>query len=125
MDGVILSGARELKQADLFQRVARAAAGFRDLRIGENDAVALFLRNDFAFLEAAMAAAYVGAYAVPVNWHYTPDEAGYVLRDCNAKALVIHADLLPRIAEAIPVQTRVLVVATPPEIRAAYGIAEP
>jgi long-chain acyl-CoA synthetase len=124
VDGVILSGERQLAQAALFARVARAAAGFRALGIGEDDVVALFLRNDFAFLEAAMAAAHVGAYAVPVNWHYTPDEAGYVLRDCAAKVLVIHADLLPRIAEAIPATTRVFVVATPPEIRAAYGIAE-
>jgi len=124
VDGVILSGARTLPQAELMQRVLKAASGFRALGIGEDDAVALFLRNDFAFLEAAMAASYVGAYAVPVNWHYTPDEAGYVLRDCAAKALVIHADLLPRIAGAVPAGVRVLVAATPPEIRAAYGIAE-
>ena len=122
MDGVILSGDRRLAQAELGARVLRAAGGFRGLGIGPNDAVALMLRNDFAFLEAAMAANHAGAYAVPVNWHYTADEAGYVLRDCGAKALVIHADLLSRVEGALPPGIVLLVVDTPPEIRAAYGL---
>jgi long-chain acyl-CoA synthetase len=123
MDGLIVSGARELRQAELFARVARAASGFDALGIGENSAVAMMLRNDFAFFEAAMAAALVGAYAVPVNWHFTAEEAGYVIADCGAKAVIVHADLLGPIAEAIPAGVAVLVVPTPPEIRAAYGIA--
>jgi long-chain acyl-CoA synthetase len=43
MDGLILSGARELEQSVLFDRAARAASGFVSLGIGENDAVALVL----------------------------------------------------------------------------------
>jgi long-chain acyl-CoA synthetase len=92
------------------------------LRIAENDAVALVLRNDFAFFEAAMGAGLVGAYAVPVNWHFKADEAGYIIRDCAAKAVVVHADLLPQIRDGIPAGVSVFVVPTPPEIRDAYGI---
>src|SRR5690606_16834166 len=40
------------------------------------------------------------------------------------KALVVHADLLPVVADDIPPDTRVLVVRTPPEIAAAYGVPE-
>ncbi|TWS97344.1 AMP-binding protein [Reyranella sp. CPCC 100927] len=123
MDGVIVSGARELKQATLFERAARAASGFAALGIGENGAVALVLRNDFAFFEAAMGAGLVGAYAVPVNWHFKADEAGYIVTDCGAKAVVVHADLLPQIKDGIPADVSVFVVPTPPEIRDAYGIA--
>jgi long-chain acyl-CoA synthetase len=123
MDGLILSGARELPQSTLFERAARSASGFDSLRIAENDAVALVLRNDFAFFEAAMGAALVGAYAVPVNWHFKADEAGYIIRDCGAKAVVVHADLLPQIRDGIPPEACVLVVPTPPEIRDAYGVA--
>jgi long-chain acyl-CoA synthetase len=61
---------------------------------------------------------------VPVNWHSTADEAGYVLRDCDARCVVIHADLLPRIGPAIPEGVVTLVVPTPPEIAAAYRIAD-
>ena len=102
MDGLILSGARTLKQSVMLERAARAASGFASLGIGENGAVALVLRNDFAFFEAAMGAGLIGAYAVPVNWHFKADEAGYIIQDCGAKAVVVHADLLPQIRDGIP-----------------------
>ena len=54
-------------------------AGSRALGIGEDDSVALMLRNDFATFEANMAAGQLGAYAVPINWHFTAEEAGYIL----------------------------------------------
>ena len=123
MSGGIVSGGREISHHELMARVARAAAGLAGLGIGENDAVALLLRNDFSFLEASMAAPAVGAYAVPINWHFTAHEAGYILADCAAKALVVHADLLPGIATAIPDGVHVFVVPTPPEVRAAYALA--
>src|SRR5215470_11397894 len=123
MDGLILSGARQLTQATLFERAARAASAFDSLGVAENDAIALVLRNDFAFFEAAMGAGLVGAYAVPVNWHFKADEAGYIIQDCAAKAVVVHADLLPQIRDGIPPGAAVFVVPTPAEIRDAYGIA--
>jgi acyl-CoA synthetase (AMP-forming)/AMP-acid ligase II len=80
------------------------------------------LRNDFATFEVNMAAGQLGAYAVPINWHLTAEEAGYILADSRAKVLVIHADLLAQIASGIPIDTKVLVVPTPPEIGDAYGV---
>jgi long-chain acyl-CoA synthetase len=118
----IVSGGRELSHAELFERVARAASGFVNLGIGAGSAVALMLRNDFPFFEASLAASSIGAQAVPVNWHFYADEAGYILRDCGAKVLVVHSDLLPKIAKAIPASVQVFVVPTPPEIQMAYGI---
>jgi long-chain acyl-CoA synthetase len=125
MDGVILSGKRELGQKQLLANAARAATGFDALGVRENDAIAFVLRNDFAFFEAAMGAGLIGAYAVPVNWHFTAEEAGYIISDCRAKAVIVHADLLPRIVPGIPPTVPVLVVPTPPEISAAYGIPAP
>lgn len=122
MQGMIVSGTRRLTRAELIDRAARAASGFSALGVAENDAIALMLRNDFAFFEAAFAAAHLGAYAVPVNWHFTTEEAGYILRDCAARALVVHADLLPQVRSAIPDGVSVMVVPTPSEIIDAYGI---
>lgn len=122
MDACILSGARTLALGDLSERAARAATGLASLGVGDNDAVALVLRNDFAFFEATFGAGLLGAYAVPVNWHFTAEEVGYIARDCAAKAVVVHADLLPRIAEGLPENAHVLVVPTPPEIADAYHI---
>src|SRR5271166_2043802 len=122
MQGTIVSGTRRLSRADLIDRAAQVASGLDALGIAENDAVALMLRNDFAFFEAAFATGHLGAYAVPVNWHFTAEEASYILRDCAARALVVHADLLPQVMPAIPDGVAVMVVPTPPEIADAYGI---
>jgi long-chain acyl-CoA synthetase len=119
----IKSDDRHIGRDEVQRNARRAASGFEAIGLTRGDAVAIYLRNDFAFFEASFAAALIGAYAVPVNWHYTPDEARYLLEDSGAKVLVIHADLLRRIANIIPKKISVLVVETPPEIRTAYGIA--
>jgi long-chain acyl-CoA synthetase len=122
--GTIWSGERSLSTEQLMGRAAQVATGFESLGIGKGDTVALYMRNDIAFFEANIGAGMLGAYPVAVNWHYTEDEARYLFEDSEAKALVIHADLLPPIRNAIPKGVRVLVVPTPPEVRAAYGIAD-
>jgi long-chain acyl-CoA synthetase len=121
--GKILSGDREITQAQLLGRIAQAAAGFSTLGIGFEDTVAIMLRNDFPFFEASVAANLLGAHAVPINWHFQAEEAGYILRDSRAKALVIHADLLPQIRAAIPASVHILIVPTPAEIQRAYDIS--
>ena len=117
-----ISGARRIDNAGMQDRAARAASGLKSLGVKAGDVVALFLRNDFAFFEASLAAGLVGAYPTPVNWHGTANEAAYVFRDCGAKAIIIHADLLAGVASALPDGVPVLVVETPPEIVLAYGV---
>jgi long-chain acyl-CoA synthetase len=123
LKGNILSGDRELSQAQLLENVACAAAGLSAMGIGAEATVAIMLRNDFPFFEASMAANAVGAYAVPINWHFQAEEAGYILRDSQAQVLVVHADLFPQIRPGIPEGVQTFVVPTPPEIQAAYRIA--
>jgi long-chain acyl-CoA synthetase len=90
--------------------------------VSPGEVIAMVLRNDFPFLEASVAAGLVGAYVTPVNWHNTAEEAAYVLADCGAKVVVIHADLLRRLQGAMPPGALVLQVETPAAIREAYGI---
>ncbi|WP_439815554.1 acyl-CoA synthetase [Zavarzinia sp. CC-PAN008] len=119
----VRSGNRVIANADLADRAARAGSGFESLGIGAGDVVAIFLRNDFAFLEASVAAGLVGAYVTPVNWHNSADEAAYVFQNSGAKAIVIHADLYRKIQAAVPAGIPVFVVPTPPELAAAYNVA--
>ena len=119
----IISGARVAEIAALQERAARAASGFKSIGIGPGDVVAVYLRNDFPFMEASTAAGLVGAYSTPVNWHNSPDEARYIFENSGAKAIVIHADLLRGIEKAIPKDVPVFVVETPPEIVSAYGLS--
>ncbi len=120
---MIRSGARAEEIAAIGLRAARAASGFKSLGIGAGDVVAVYLRNDFPFFEASVAAGLVGAYSTPVNWHNSPDEARYIFENSGAKAIVIHADLYRGIEKAIPKDVPVFIVPTPPEIMSAYGIS--
>ncbi len=118
----IRSGARYVTLAEVEARAARAASALRAAGIGEDDSVALLMRNDFPFFEATVAAGRLGAYATPINWHFTASEAGYILRDSGAKALVAHSDLYGAVASAVPPGVAVFLVKTPPELRSAYGL---
>ncbi len=122
MSDCIISGERTLTYPELQSRALKVAGGFSALGVREGDAIAFILRNDFVFFEAAMGSAIIGAYAVPINWHFKSKEVAYILDDCAAKLLIIHADLLPEIEVAIPPHVRILVVETPIEIRTAYGL---
>ena len=122
MPKYITSGERRLSTADLQERGARAASGFATLGVRDGERVAMLLRNDLCMFEAMAGATLVGAYAVPVNWHWKGEEAGYVVADCGARALLVHADLWPQIKGHLPADVTVLFAPTPPEIAAAYGL---
>lgn len=109
--------------ADLQNRAERAARGFEQFGVAQGDVVAIYLRNDFAMIEASVGAGLVGAYVTPINWHNTMEEARYVLENSGAKTLVIHADLLQVVGAAIPPTVRTIVVETPPALRAAYRVS--
>jgi long-chain acyl-CoA synthetase len=117
-------GERSLEADELRHRAAQAATGLESLGVQAGDGVALYMRNDFVFFEASLAAAALGAYPVAVNWHYTPDEARYLFEDSGVKVVVIHADLLEPVRAAIPAEVKVLVVPVSDEIRAAYGLSQ-
>jgi long-chain acyl-CoA synthetase len=118
----VTAGERFRSWSDIQANAARGAGGLSALGVGEDDSVALMLRNDFATFEVNMAAGQISAYAVPINWHFTPEEAGYILGDCAAKVLVAHADLLAQIGPGIPAGVKVLVVPVPAEIGDAYNL---
>jgi long-chain acyl-CoA synthetase len=122
LSATLASGDRSLDAAAFDERVLRAASGLVALGVRQGDCVALLLRNDFAFLEASLAAVRIGAYAVPINWHFKGDEVAYILGDCGAKVLVAHADMLAGVVGSIAPGVTVLVVETPPEIALAYGV---
>jgi len=119
----VRSGERVEDREDMLDRARRAAAGLERMGVGPGDVVALYLRNDFAFFEASNAVSQLGAYPTPVNWHNSPAEAAYVFENSGAKAIVVHADLLPGLSRALPEGVPVLVVDTPPEVAAAYGVS--
>lgn len=113
---------KSLSAAQLTERVSRAASGLAAIGVKQGDCVALLMRNDTVFIEATLAAAWLGAHTSPINWHLQAGECGYILADCDARVLVAHADLYRGVAEVIPPAMRTVAVSTPAALRAAYNI---
>src|ERR1043166_2899349 len=116
----IISGDRRRSHAEVAGRASRIAGGLQRLGVKQGDCVCILMRNDIAFIEAAYAVALLGAYAVPVNWHFKPEEIAYVLLDSGARVLIGHADLLHQMRDAVAAGLTVLSVATPPEVLPNY-----
>ncbi|WP_349628234.1 AMP-binding protein [Bradyrhizobium sp. S69] len=109
--GMIMLGTRAVAREKLLDNGARAATALDQLGVREGDAIALLIRNDPCYFEIIQAAAHLGAYVVPLNWHSTADEVGYILSDCTPRALIGHADLIERVAGAIPVDLPAFTIA--------------
>jgi long-chain acyl-CoA synthetase len=118
----IISGQRRRDHAEVADRAARIAGGLQRLGVRQGDSVCILMRNDIVFIEAAYAAMRVGAYAVPVNWHFKPEEISYVLKDSGTRVLIGHADMLHPLRDAISAGITVLSAPTPPEILSNYKI---
>jgi len=110
---------------DLERRARRIASGLAELGVGPGTCVAILMRNDIPYLEVSYAVMRLGAYAVPLNWHFKGEEIAYILADSAAKALFVHADLLPAVAGHLPEDLPVFVVEPPPAVLAAYHEAQP
>ena len=98
----IVSGDRRRTHTEVAARADRIASGLARIGVKPGDCVCMLMRNDIAFLEAAYAAMRLGAYGVPVNWHFKPEEINYVLKDSGTSVLIAHADMLHQLREAIP-----------------------
>jgi long-chain acyl-CoA synthetase len=105
--------------------VGRAAGGLQRLGVGDGDTVALMSRNQPALLIAMLAARTLGAYYCAINWHFKADEAGWILADSGAKALVADRDLVAQIAagipDTVPASAR-LAIRPPPSVCGAYRL---
>ncbi|ASK34212.1 AMP-binding protein [Alloalcanivorax mobilis] len=118
----VQSGGQRATREVILDNAARAASALDALGVGWGDTVAVMMRNDLVFLEAIFACDQLGACSVAVNWHFQKEEIAYILSDSAAKVMVIHADLLPPVREAIPESIRIIVVPPHQTLLEAYGL---
>ncbi|WP_076998190.1 AMP-binding protein [Variovorax sp. KK3] len=106
------------------EHALKAASGFAALGVGEGDVVAVMLRNEPEAIEAILAAGHLGAYWCGLNWHFKGEEAAWVLADSRAKLLVIHADLIAQVQDALPPSLPVIAVRPRASTRRMYGLPD-
>ncbi|HEV7885922.1 MAG TPA: AMP-binding protein, partial [Acidimicrobiales bacterium] len=83
----------ERTYAEIDAASTRLARALRDRGLQTADHLALLVQNQAEFFDVVWAAHKIGVYVTPINWHLTADEAGYIVADCDAKALVASAAL--------------------------------
>ena len=88
--------------AETAANAERLAAALAELGVGVGDVVATFMWNDQAHAEAYWAVPCMGAVLHTVNIRLFPEQLGFVLADGEARVVLVHASLLPALAEAGP-----------------------
>ena len=97
---VMAGSGRTLTYAELDDRSLRLANRLRAAGLRPGDVVALLSDNTPETYEVYWAALRSGLYITAVNHTLSPDEASYIVRDCDARALVVSAakaDLVTRL----------------------------
>jgi crotonobetaine/carnitine-CoA ligase len=85
---------RQLRDA-----VVRTALGLQRLGVKQGDRVLCWMPNGSDAVRTLFAANYLGAVAIPVNIAYRGRLLEHVLRNSEARLIVLHADLQPRLAD--------------------------
>ena len=118
-------GDEEFSPEEMRANSAKVAGAMAVAGLKEGDTIALMLRNEPALINIMLAARQLGLYFTPLNWHIKGEEAGYIIRDCGAKALFTHSDLFGQIAGGIPSDASVFALRPHRLTIASYNILEP
>lgn len=86
------------------------AALLRERGVGRGDRVAIFADNSVETVVSFWATSKAGAVATIVHAQTKADKLAFILSDCEAKALVVAAQLVPIAAEALREGTKVELV---------------
>lgn len=84
-----------LTYAELDELTARGAQGLRDRGIRPGQIVSLYGPNSWQWVVAYHAVLRAGAVVNPINTMLTEEEVAFILKDCEAAALLTRADRLP------------------------------
>jgi acyl-CoA synthetase (AMP-forming)/AMP-acid ligase II len=94
-------GARDLARSLTFrqwnERSCRLANALLGLGLAKGDRVAILAYNCIEWLEIYAALAKAGLVAVPLNFRLVAPEIRYIVDDAEARALIVHDDLLDQV----------------------------
>lgn len=93
---VVFDGA-SMSYAEFADAVERAASAIAALGVGAGDRVGLLLHNSPELATLYFACFRLGAVAVPVNTRYRRRETEYALNHCEARVLIVDADLVEEV----------------------------
>jgi acyl-CoA synthetase (AMP-forming)/AMP-acid ligase II len=97
----IICGNLKLSYSEFANRSKKLARFFLNSGLQPGDRVAILNHNCHTYLESYFAAAYAGVILVPINFRFSANEVGYVLKDSSAKLLISNTEFEPLNSETI------------------------
>jgi long-chain acyl-CoA synthetase len=113
---VMASSGEAVTWRELDDHSNQLAQFFWDLGLRFGSHIAILMDNNVRYLEVAWAAQRMGLYYTAINWHFTADEAAYIIDDCDAEVVVVSDATRAVAEELVPLTPRVrarLVVGAP------------
>ena len=90
---------REWSFAALREAVIRTAHALRNLGVRQGDHVVSWLPNGTDALRVWFALNYLGAVYIPINTAYRGSILEHVVQNSDARLMIVHAGLVPRLVE--------------------------
>jgi fatty-acyl-CoA synthase len=91
-------GARDLERAMTFRewnnRSCRLANALASIGLSKGDRICILAYNCVEWMEIYAATAMAGLVAVPINFRLVGPEIEYIVKNCDAKALIVQDELL-------------------------------
>jgi long-chain acyl-CoA synthetase len=110
---LILADGRRISFREFNGRINRFARALRGLGLQDGDSIALISPNRPEWAEVYFGAIRSGLRVTPINFHLRPDEASYIIDDCEAKAVVVGG---------IPKETEPLLGALPDRVEVTVSL---
>lgn len=92
---------RVTTRGELLDRVERISNYLVARGLGIDDRFAVLVRNSVHYFEWMLAGAQLGLHAVPINYHLTPGEIGYILANSSSSLLVVDVALVDMARDAL------------------------
>jgi acyl-CoA synthetase (AMP-forming)/AMP-acid ligase II len=99
---IMASTGETVSFGELEKRTNRGAQLFRSLGLKSGDGIAIFMENNARFLEICWAAQRSGLYFTAISSRLTTSEVEYIVKDSNAKALIVGHTLEKVASEVAP-----------------------
>jgi crotonobetaine/carnitine-CoA ligase len=93
--------------AETLDETATVAHGLGALGVAKGSSVCVLLPNCPELVLSMLSIAWLGAVEVPINTAYKGEMLRHQIDDSEAAAVIVHADLLPRLLDVLPTLSRV------------------
>lgn len=96
-----IDGDKRRTWSQMHERSDRFACALQAMGVGKGDMVAILAHDHVEVVEHFFGCMKIGAVRVGINWRYAPREMLHLIRDCDAKIILIQSNCLPLIVDSL------------------------